>query len=93
MQCTKTVVYDQEKYQSILRSSAYPGTYSYADSYFMMIVQSVAKVSTQGKYQEKLQISVWLNHHVWVIPETEQMCQLGVWLRCMSKWLSEIVLQ
>lgn len=50
MQCTKTVVYDQEKYQSILRSSAYPGTYSYADSYFMMIVQSVAKVSTQGKY-------------------------------------------
>lgn len=50
MHCTETVVYNQEWYQSMLRSSAYPLTHCYVDNYFYVIVQSVAKVSTQRKY-------------------------------------------
>lgn len=49
MHCTETVVYNQESpvNPKVLCLSI---TYCYVGNYFYVIVQSVAKVSTQRKY-------------------------------------------
>lgn len=73
-QSTQIVIYDQEKCQSILKSSTYRvlSVMLIPTSWWLFEVLQMHLLKENSEIQEKYQISVWLNHHFGVIPETEQ---------------------